>query len=144
MHEIGYTSQRENRVPNDQKSRRSAARTASLFAKLFDREGASMLYSEGKIRITPTAEHRARLVGGPEAELRRWGSGEGGTTVDTGCTRLEYTGQRENQCISLQSSSRSISATAYPLAKPFIGEGATILNSRQKNPNTPTAKHWTR
>ena len=34
-------------------------------------------------------------------DLRGWRSGEGGTTVDTGCTRLEYAGQEENQCISL-------------------------------------------
>ena len=72
-------------------------------------------------------------------ELRGWRSGEGGTTVDTGCTRLEYAGQEENQCISLQSSRTSISATAYPFAKPFNGEGATILKLRRKLPNTPAA-----
>ena len=54
------------------------------------------------------------------------------TTVDTGCTRLEYTSEEENQCISLQFSSRVISATAYPLAKPFDGERPTMPNSVRK------------
>ena len=53
--------------------------------KPFDGEGATMLFYRGKIANTPMAKHWTRgaaLVGGPEPELRRWGSGEGGTTVN--------------------------------------------------------------
>ena len=62
------------------------------------------------------------------------GVAKGGTTVDIGCTRLEYTAERGNRVTDHQFLSRSVAATARPLAALFDMGPPDVLNYMRKMP----------